>query len=313
MDRFNFRFVKYFLSVVILLLFMLLSAYFFNLSSLWGLMIKIWNRPVLVFLIMLFYFLSFCLKAWAWKLYLNNKPRFKSCLLGILYSLLINHISPIKAGDFVRAGLLSARDDDISIENALHSVVILRSLDIMSLFLFSMIGLVILHINISIPFWLLFAGLIGGGVLLLLLKRKFSAFYKRQLEQLKSALLGINGLYIVLLTLISWVIEAAVLFGTVLAVNQELSIVAAVWVNSLTIAGQIFQITPGGIANYETIMTFALGTIGFSLKDGYAIAIMTHGIKFLFSYLAGAYAIFSFPVPLDRIRAWIKHKGVMRT
>ncbi len=243
---------------------------------------------------------------------MRNRPRFMSCLSGILYSLFINHISPVKAGDIVRAGILSSRDREITLEESMHSVIVLRILDMISLFVFTLMGLMMMNVNFTAPVWVIAIMFICAGLLLILIKKKYSNFFARHFYLLKRGLSGINGLAVLSLTVLSWGLEASVLFGTVQAIDHELSFLHAIWINSLTVAGQVFQITPGGIANYETIMTFALGIAGFSMKDGYAIAIMTHGIKFIFSYLTGAFVLYYYPVSLSKIRNWITQKGVLQ-
>ncbi|WP_420491035.1 lysylphosphatidylglycerol synthase domain-containing protein, partial [Neobacillus drentensis] len=90
------------------------------------------QSPIILMTILTVYLLSFCLKALAWKVYLNGRPRFSTCLLGVLYSLFVNHLLPIKAGDLVRMKIMSNRDD-ISGEDAAHSVIILRLLDMLCL------------------------------------------------------------------------------------------------------------------------------------------------------------------------------------
>lgn len=312
MNRFNIQFVKRSLSIWIVLIFILLSVYFFDLSKLLSMTKNLLSRPDLIFLLLFLYFLSFCLKAFAWKRYLQQRPKFMSCLVGILYSLFINHISPLKAGDLVRAGILSSREENVTLEEALHSVIVLRILDIISLFMFTLIGLLIMNVKFSVPMWTIAIAITGLGTLLILIKKKYSVLFARHFLLLKTALSGINGLIIFFLTVLSWVLEASVLFGVVLAIGMDLSFLHAIWINSLTVAGQVFQITPGGIANYETIMTFALSMLGFSMKTGYSIAIMTHGVKFIFSYFCGAFVLYYYPVSVSRIRNWIKQKGVLR-
>ena len=77
---------------------------------------------------------------------------FLTCLLGVLYSLFVNHLLPIKAGDLVRMKIMSTRDD-ISGEDAAHSVIILRLLDMIFLIGFTIIGFLVLGVDfqISIP------------------------------------------------------------------------------------------------------------------------------------------------------------------
>jgi uncharacterized membrane protein YbhN (UPF0104 family) len=164
----------------------------------------------------------------------------------------------------------------------------------------------------STPLLLILIAFVLGGGLLLLIKIKFPVFLSRHIFLMKSAFFGVNGWFIFLLTMTSWVLEAVVLYGTATAVEQDISLIHSIWINSVTVAGQVFQITPGGIANYETIMTFALGMAGIAKKEAYSIAILTHSMKFIFSYIAGAMAILIFPVSLNILKSWIKPKGELR-
>jgi glycosyltransferase AglD len=302
---------KRLISIGIIIVFLFLSYYFFEFVDLWQMVKKILSRPALVPLIFIGYFLSFCLKAWAWKLYLHKRPRFLSCLLGIFYSLFINHITPIKVGDLVRAGILSSRDKIVTTEESLHSVVVLRILDMTSLLGFGILGIVLMDLPFSTPIWLILIAFVLGAGLLFFLKIYYSQFLTRHLSLLKSAFSGVNGWFIFLLTITSWVLEAVVLYGSVIAIDKNISFIQSIWINSVTVAGQVFQITPGGIANYETIMTFALGLIGITMKEGYLIAILTHSFKFIFSYIGGAFAIIVFPVSLKVLKSWMNSKGVL--
>ncbi|PLR90090.1 lysylphosphatidylglycerol synthetase family protein [Bacillus canaveralius] len=300
---------KKILAILLLLVFLMLTYYFFDwgyLSAGWK---QLWHKPGIVIAVTTVYLLSFVLKAAAWKVYLNGRPRFTSCLLGLFYSLLVNHIIPVKAGDIVRAGVLPARDKHITAEEAIHSVIILRILDMACLSIIALAGIFVFDVGYKIPYLLLLFILISGLTAFIYIKKKFPAIVDRHFLLLKQAFSGFNSLSIFLLTLTSWLLEAAVLFGTVFALGGKISIFEAVWINSITIAGQVFQMTPGGIASYEAIMSFALNLVGFSLKEGYTVALLTHGIKFLFSYLAGAASLMVFPVSLKIIKTLIKRRG----
>ena len=138
----------------------------------------------------------------------------------------------------------------------------------------------------------------------------FSCFLRRQFELFKQAFSGKNGVVISAAIGLSWILEAAVLYGTVIIYNGDLSMIEAVFANSVTVSGQIFQITPGGIANYESFLVFALRLFGFTIQEGYTIAIVTHAVKFFFSYVAGAMAVFIYPIPFKTVLSWIKVRGV---
>ena len=77
----------------------------------------------------------------------------------------------------------------------------------------------------------------------------------------------------------------------------------AVFANSVTVSGQIFQITPGGIANYESFLVFALRLFGFTIQEGYTIAIVTHAVKFFFPMLQGP-LLYCISHPIQNIIEW---------
>ena len=154
-----------------------------------------YSITIILFAILTLYLLSFCLKALAWKVYLKGRPRFFTCLLGVLYSLFVNHLLPIKAGDLVRMKIMSTRDE-ISGEDAAHSVIILRLLDMIFLIGFTIIGLFVLKVDFQIPILLIVVGGIGLVLSLVIVIRFFPAFLNRQFKLFKQAFRGRNGMVI---------------------------------------------------------------------------------------------------------------------
>ncbi len=92
----------------------------------------------------------------------------------------------------------------------------------------------------------------------------------------------------VLWTLPSWILEAGVLLVAAEALGTELSLAAAVAVTAFTILFQVFHFTPGGIGVYEASMTGALYALGIPWEEGLAVAVLTHGLKFAYSYTVAA-------------------------
>jgi hypothetical protein len=306
------KFVKNGISLIIFLIFIVLTTMFFDANHVWNAGKLLAQHPFWLLFIFGLYFLSFCLKAVAWKLYLKGKSSFFSCLLGIFYSLFINHLLPIKVGDLVRAEVLKNREKLVNREEAYHSVIVLRAMDMVCLIGITFVGLLALEIIYSISTWLVFGGILLILLALIISRQFFSRFLQRQFVLMKDVLLGWNGFVIMIATLISWILEAGVLYGTVHILTEKASLLELAFVNSLTIAGQVFQVTPGGIANYESFMTFALGIIGISLKVGYTIAVLNHAIKFLFSYIIGAFCYWNHPIQLDTIKSLARLRGVSR-
>jgi glycosyltransferase AglD len=309
--RLSFKTIKFICSVIVVGVFFYLTVQYFNGERILEGVKAMIQSPFTLAAIFTIYFLSFCLKSLAWKVYLNGRPRFSTCLLGVIYSLFINHLLPIKAGDLVRMKILSTRDN-ISGEEAAHSVIILRLIDMFCLIGFTLIGLFILGVDFKLPTTLITTGSIIIVLLLVAVVHFFPVFFKRQVELLKQGFRGRNGMIILAATSVSWVLEAAVLYGTVIIFNRDLSVLEAVFANSVTVSGQIFQITPGGIANYESFLVFALLLFGFATQEGYTIAIVTHAVKFFFSYAAGFMAVIIYPIPFKTVLLWSRVRGVKR-
>ncbi|CAM3751858.1 lysylphosphatidylglycerol synthase transmembrane domain-containing protein [Mesobacillus zeae] len=295
--------IKTGLSLLLISFFILVTCLYADLDILFGDIETIFKRPLTLTTILFVYFAAFCARGLAWKLYLKNTPSYMSCIAGIFYSLLLNHLLPFKAGDLARIGILKLREPGISNGQVVNSVVVLRLLDMAILSVIAAIGLVSLHMQFR--FWPLllfsittFAFIMAG--------QKHSKFVKRQVELMKTGLAGLSGLFVIVLTAGSWIMEAAVVYGVLTILGEHASIWEAAWVNSITVAGQIFQVTPGGIGSYEAVMIFALGLAGVPVNEAYSAAVMTHSIKFIFSFAAGAFVLAAFPVSFPTIRKWLQ-------
>ena len=88
----------------------------------------------------------------------------------------------------------------------------------------------------------------------------------------------------VLWTLPSWVLVAVVLMVAAQALGIDVSPTTAIVVTAFTILFQVFHVTPGGIGVYEASMTGALYALGVDWHEGLAVAVLTHGMKFAYSY-----------------------------
>ncbi|MFC4801978.1 YbhN family protein [Neobacillus sp. GCM10023253] len=305
---------KYIAGVILFGIFIYLSILYFHVGEFLEETKRFfWESPYLIIGVMICYSLSFILRAEAWKLYFGNRVRFYSCLEGVLLSLFINHITPIKLGDAVRIGVLSIREKQVSPGESLQSVVVLRSIDMAMLLLFSFIGLIVFAKAFVFRYSILFivilaiACLVGG----ILLWRFLPRFVHRQIQLVKTNLSGRKALLIFLMIAVSWALEGAVIWGVTSSMGSGLSIYKAIWVNSITVGGQIFQITPGGISTYESVMTAALTTFHFSIKDGYMAAIISHSYKFVFSYLAGMLLLLHSPVSkIKQIKEILVRRGL---
>ncbi len=103
-------------------------------------------------------------------------------------------------------------------------------------------------------------------------------------------------------TLPSWILEAAVLLVAAQALGADISLSAAIAVTAFIILFQVFHVTPGGIGVYEATMTGALYSLGAPWEQGLAVAVLTHGLKFAYSYTFAA--AFTLVAVRDLLPAW---------
>ncbi|TDK63157.1 flippase-like domain-containing protein [Bacillus salipaludis] len=295
---------------LLIIVFVFLSVRYFHAEQFWKETRKFFvDNPLILLIVTICYFLSFCLRAEAWRIYLGKKVRYFSCLQGLLFSLFINHITPIKAGDAVRIGVLSWREKHISTSISAHSVVVLRVLDMLILLLFSFMGL--LAFSRGILFKSSIVLLIAAFVFIILaiwfLRRYLPKLFKKHLHLLKNSFQAKNFLPIFTLTVLSWALEGVVVFGVTSSIGQHLGPFKAIWVNSITVGGQVFQITPGGISTYESVMTAALTSFHYPVREGYMVALISHSYKFIFSYFAGIMLLLISPaVKMQQIKALLR-------
>ena len=294
-------------AILLISAFLIMTFFYLDAGGILAEIKAIATKPGVLLFIFSSYFLAFLARGFAWKLYLNNRVRLTTCMYGLFYSLLLNHLLPVKAGDFARIGVMKAREPGITGHEAFNSVVILRVMDTAILFAMASAGLAFLELplNGEVLLWLA----VIGFVFTIILYFKFRGFFDRQISIMKTAFSGWRGVWIFGLTLVSWVLEAAVIYGVVLNGGNMISFVQVIWVNSITVAGQIFQITPGGIASYETIMVFALGANGIAAENAYSAAVITHGLKYLFSFIVGGIALSAYPVPMNLLKKWTRERG----
>lgn len=293
LGRNNIRILFNLCGIFLLCVFLVISWQSFEASSLWGQLYGLWKHPYTVVFFIMMYGAAFFFRAYAWKLYLHHSITMKDALYGLFYSLFINHVSPLKVGDAIRIAVIT-KEKKVTLGEATQSVVVLRILDILILSVFGAVGSLIVWGNILLNVPVFLVCLCTGIGILFLFYKKAPQFIDKQWKQLKVSLFTIKGVIIIFLTTLSWICEAFIIYG----ISNSLTFVQAIWVNSVTIAGQVFQLTPGGIGTYETVMMFTLKAVGTGSVDAYEWALMSHGFKFLFSYGVGAFLLILYPMEL---------------
>lgn len=263
------------------------------------------RHPLNLLAMTVLYGLAFVLRAFAWKWYINKEVSFAVFLNGLFYSLFINHILPVKVGDAVRIGFL-AKENEVEWDKAIHSVVVLRTMDLLVLASFAGIG--VLWLGLEYTWGLLLVIVLIAAISLLGFIRWASRFepLKKHLQIIRTAFTGRRGFAIIGGITGSWILEAFVVLGVTSALDSEVTFFQGLWVNSMTIAGQLFHFAPGGLGTYESVMTFSLVTVGMEWQKAYDVALLSHGFKFVFSYLVGLWVWLAAPVSWAEMKQWIK-------
>jgi glycosyltransferase AglD len=267
------------------------------------------QRPDTLAWMLIIYGASFWLRALAWKSYVGKPISLIVYAKGIFFSLLINHIAPFKVGDIARVAVL-AKQKDVFVDEAIHSVAVMRLLDMLVLCLLSAWGMyAYVHrfpaINATV---IGVVGIIGVCAVAVLLSRKSDAkWIRKHYHMIKSALRGKRGVYMVGMIALSWLCEAVVIYEMTNTLGMSLTFLESAWVNSITVSGQVFQIAPGGLGTYEAVMAFAITRIVPDWNGAYMAAMMTHAFKFVFSYLVGIAVLFMSPRDISFVwAAWKK-------
>lgn len=296
------------MGVIFVIVFLFLTWNWFNKEELVSHLRTLAHHPMwLIFMFAVYYF-SFVLKAAAWRMYEGTGERLQLYIHGMMYSLLVNHVSPLKIGDIVRTGFMmkTARK---SWDQAFHSVAVMRLLDLLVLGVFAGVGILWIGLSSS---WL-WMSVITAAALLLFIGYRIPAvkrwpFIRKHLTTINAVMLSPKGYFIVALITASWILEAAVIYGVAHILSIQIGIASLVWANSITIAGQVFHITPGGIGTYESTLSGSLYLLGVSWKEAYAAAFLSHTFKFAFSYAAGGYSLIRMPIRLREIKTWITQR-----
>lgn len=285
-------------AVILVIIFIVLSFRYFHIETLWKEGIVFWRNSSLFWGAAIAYLLAFLIRALAWKIYIPKEVKYLSCVQGVFLSLFINHITPLKAGDILRAGFLSAKEKSLTLDESVHSVIVMRGLDLLTLVSIAASGLFILGKDIVFNLsWIVVAVVaILFLIMTILLRRYLPSFVQKHLFMLKKALTQKRSILILPMVIISWVLECFIIWNIGKSMSIPLTFFQSLWVNSLTVGGQVFQITPGGISTYESVMTSALALLGVAANQAYTSSLLSHGFKFVFSYFMGLLLLITSPV-----------------
>ena len=257
------------------------------------------QRPALLASLLVSYTGAFALRAVAWRQLISAGGSVFALFTFLQASLLANHLLPFKLGEAARP-LLAARNG-VPLAQAAASTGVARLLDFVSLILIAAAFGLLLSLPGGRIMWLQSlafpAALVGAAAagLIMIRVRAFDGILpaplRTPLHTLRNQLAQMSRARVaraVLLTVPSWILEAGVLLVAAQALGVEISLPAVIAVTAFTILFQVFHVTPGGIGVYEASMTGALYALGIPWEEGLALAVLTHGLKFAYSYTVAA-------------------------
>ena len=242
---------------------------------------------------------AFWLRAVAWKRLLTHRTGVFSLFAVLHAALLANHLLPFKAGEAVRPYLAGQRG--VPLGEAAATTAIARLLDLASLTAIVLLLSPLLPVaagdDLGLPALALPAIVIVVAAAALVTVRSgrlplqppqplrcWVDALRVRLRQVSARQTAAAALW----TAPSWVLEAGAVLVAAKALGVELSPAAAIAVTAFTIVFQVFHVTPGGIGVYEASMTGALAALGIPVDQGLALAVLTHGLKFAYSYSVAA-------------------------
>ncbi|MFE1243679.1 lysylphosphatidylglycerol synthase transmembrane domain-containing protein [Fictibacillus sp. NPDC058756] len=304
----GFKTIRIAAAVSLIALFVWLSIRYFSYSLFLEGLTNLIRSPFLLLFMFFGYLSAFFLRALGWQMYLSKNINFRHYLYGLFYSLLVNHLLPVKAGDLMRIGYLSSIKTDTGKTEIMESVVVMRIFDLIVLGAAAIGFGSFIGISLAPDYFYVFVVIIFTGILLLYLLRKKIPFLDRISKNLFCILLSARSIVILLVISLSWILEAAVVYGTLLSFSETAGVWESIWVNSITIAGQVFHFTPGGAGTYEATMSSALIAAGITPAVALQAAIISHLFKFVFSYLAGAFTIVRAPISFKELWLSLKQK-----
>lgn len=286
-----------------ILLFACLAVTKLNGKELWEGTERLLEHGWLLLVMVVCYAAAFWLRSVGWSIQMSQSDG--SCAtIGELWlyhhiGLFLNHVLPVKGGELARAALLKTRHR-FEWSQALYAVGVNRLLDMSALFVIACATMFWAAPDLLARWvgaktvWMQFippVALAGIYVVARVAKRyqdKLPPLIGRLLSQHASGRLWWLAF---VFTVLGWMLEAAVIWSVVIGLGESLNAVRAMLVHVLTIMGQTLHVTPGGIGTYEAVMSALLVQVAEKpLSFALQAAILSHGFKFLYSFLTGGYA-----------------------
>ena len=201
-------------------------------------------------------------------------------------SLAGNHVLPLRMGEALRP-LSVARRTDIALAPAAASTVALRAVDL--------IAVLALALLVSPAIVL---GAAGGPLGLAVIAAALTGLLVAGVAWIRrhAGAATLPDPAVVVLAVLAWSLEAAVVWEVARVAGIGLSPWEAVGVTAVTIAAQVLAVTPGGFGTYEAAATAAMVAVGADPAAAFAVALTTHAVKTCYALAVGGVALFA-PAP----------------
>ena len=251
-------------------------------------------NPLPVALAMAAYTLAFWLRAIAWRLLATTRMPVRTLHSVLQASLFANHVAPFKAGEVLRPAL--AIHHGMPAREAVATTVTARTLDFVCLA--AIAGMAISPY--TTPGATGFAAraalsvIVAGAVALLAVRwwlPPAPLAIRPRLTAAHEALAAVPLARVASATplvAISWLLEAGMVFAAANLLGADVSWRLAIGATAFTIIFQAVHVTPGGLGVYEASMTAVLVSQGVPAGDALELAVLTHALKFAYSFTAGA-------------------------
>ncbi len=242
------------------------------------------SAPLEVILAMGAFGAAFLLRASAWCRVLPGLG-FAQSLAAIHLALGANHVLPMRLGEPLRV-VSVVRRTTVRFEAAAASTVTLRAVDIVTVF-----GIGCLTAPRS---FLRIAGGWGIPVVLVVATVGFLGLrWLRRVARFDSASVRLPGPLAVVLTASAWLFEAAVIWQCARWTNLDLTAFDALLVTTVAVSAQVVAIAPSGFGTYEAASVAAYVALGHDAGAALAAALTAHGLKTVYSLIAGGLAVVS--------------------
>jgi uncharacterized membrane protein YbhN (UPF0104 family) len=263
-------------------------------ARLWSAVELLPREPLPVIAAATAYTAAFWLKAVAWQRLLDARLPAGRLFSILQAGLFLNHALPLKAGEVSRPYL--AAKHGVPAMEAISTTLVARITDFAALALIATVALSFGPLSLAANFALACAAavLMISALLLVTAGVWTPSFLPGRcadpLAGLRAGLRDIGPVRLLEaapLVLLSWLLEGAVLFSAAHLLGSDVSLHLAIGATAFTVLFQVVHVTPGGIGVYETSMTSVLALHGVPAEEALTLAVLTHALKFAYSFAVG--------------------------